>query len=80
MAQWINLSEQQICGSMLKFFVVRKSWAYPPTASRSCGRQKGMLGYEIQLDFKFSMAKTTLFTFLLRLILFQCYSSVTNVF
>ena len=41
-------AEQQVCVSALITFVVRKNWAYPPSASGSYRRE----GDEIRMDFK----------------------------
>ena len=53
MVQWINLSEQQLCGCALISFVVKKNWTYLPTASGSYGR----LADKIWVDFKILQVK-----------------------
>ena len=70
--------KQQICDNASIFFMVRKNWAYTPTASGSYGR----LSDEIRVDsrrFEKSLQVKLMKIFTL-LTSVQCYYSVRNAF
>ena len=69
-------SKQQICDKASIFFMVRKNWAYPPTASGSYGR----LSDEMWVDSKrFEKSlQVELIEILTLLTSVQCYYSVKN--
>ena len=78
--------KQQICDNASIFFMVRKNWAYTPTASGSYGRlagwQAGRLSDEIRVDsrrFEKSLQVKLMKIFTL-LTFVQCYYSVRNAF
>ena len=71
-------SSKQICDNALIFFMVRKNWAYPPTASGSYGR----LSDEMRVDSR--IFETSLQVKLMKIFTLltpvQCYYSVRNAF
>ena len=71
-------SKQQICDNESIFFMVRKNWAYPPTASGSYGRLSDKMWVDSRRFEKSLQVKLMkIFTLLTSV---QCYYSVKNAF